>query len=579
MPSFRRGLSGNGKALMSRTIFEVGLCVVLLFCCVGSLPPGVNESHYLPKAKATWDPGYAPGPDLFLDSGNSHWVATFFAGHLARTFSLSATAWIGRLAAWTLLSVAWIHLCRSLAIPSLMRPITLLAWFLINHYGNWAGEWFAGGFEAKSIAYPLVFFGLSDVFRGRWSRAWIWVGAAVAWHPVVGGWAGITLAMLWLLESDRLLRLRHEWAGMASGLAVSLVGILPALLGLGGSDVEDGISASQVHVFYRLAHHLSPQNFSDSHHLAALIVLAAFTPLSIVVWRSSGRFQNSRSYRQLVVVAWMAVGISILGWMIDRSTSFGLRLDMAAKLLRIYWFRWSDVVVPLAMALTLAGFSRQLPTEEADRPEASNLSWRGVWIFAFHCIVGGAGIWHWVGMMQQSVPPADRWQLKSIGPFSIPSLAEYTTVKDLEEGDQLSKPNRAANRFPKRYEDWLAVCEWVKTNSPEDSLWLTPRYQQTFKWYAGRAEVVNWKDVPQDNASIIEWYRRIQHCKPPRDDEGNIRGWTTEELIQLAKKYRFQWVLIDRSFQEHPPLLECKYPILEDNRSFGVFYVPETLLD
>ena len=114
---------------------------------------------------------------------------------------------------------------------------------------------------------------------------------------------------------------------------------------------------------------------------------------------------------------------------------------------------------------------------------------------------------------------------------------------------------------------------------PTDSLWLTPKYQQTFKWYAGRAEVVSWKDVPQDNTSIIEWYQRLQQCNPPRGSDGAVRGWTTEELLELAKRYRFQWVLVDRTYQAEPPLLECKYPILIDNRSFAVFYIAPSWLD
>ncbi len=60
------------------------------------------------------------------------------------------------------------------------------------------------------------------------------------------------------------------------------------------------------------------------------------------------------------------------------------------------------------------------------------------------------------------------------------------------------------------YRDWLAVCAWIREETPEDSLWLTPRYQQTFPWYALRAEVVNWKNVPQDAEKIVEWSQRMR---------------------------------------------------------------------
>ncbi len=64
--------------------------------------------------------------------------------------------------------------------------------------------------------------------------------------------------------------------------------------------------------------------------------------------------------------------------------------------------------------------------------------------------------------------------------------------------------------------DWIAVCDWVNESLPPDELLLTPRNQQSFKWYAQRAEVVNWKDVPQDAESLIEWRRRFFEIFPLR---------------------------------------------------------------
>lgn len=111
---------------------------------------------------------------------------------------------------------------------------------------------------------------------------------------------------------------------------------------------------------------------------------------------------------------------------------------------------------------------------------------------------------------------------------------------------------------------------------------MTPKYQQSFKWYAQRAEVVCWKDVPQDNASVIEWYHRIKDCEPPRSVDGSIEEWTTERLLELSGKYGFGWVLLDRSYQAQPPALEMMYPVMDqglyiDNRSFAVMRIPDAL--
>ncbi|MEZ6135797.1 MAG: DUF6798 domain-containing protein [Pirellulaceae bacterium] len=121
-----------------------------------------------------------------------------------------------------------------------------------------------------------------------------------------------------------------------------------------------------------------------------------------------------------------------------------------------------------------------------------------------------------------------------------------------------------------RHRDWLAACDWISKHTPRDSMWFTPRYQQTFKWYAGRAEVVCWKDVPQDNASVLEWYRRIQDTSLRRDEYGQLRDWHTQELLELSDRYGFEYILFDRAFQQAPPLLEILYPIETENPSFAI---------
>jgi hypothetical protein len=222
------------------------------------------------------------------------------------------------------------------------------------------------------------------------------------------------------------------------------------------------------------------------------------------------------------------------------------------------------VVVLVASTITQASFT-------AESQSLKSISKRGSYLVtACMLIVGIAVYFHLRTESSQSLAPADRWLMERPGPFSV-----------------RHDPQHDFDKLPQRFQEWLAVCEWIRENSPADSLWLTPKHQQTFKWYAQRAEVVSWKDVPQDNASIIEWYRRCEEsdepgvisCAPPRNPDGSFRGWKTEELIALARKYKFNWILLDRTYQDSPPLLECKYPLEIDNRSFAVFYVSDRMIN
>ncbi len=60
-----------------------------------------------------------------------------------------------------------------------------------------------------------------------------------------------------------------------------------------------------------------------------------------------------------------------------------------------------------------------------------------------------------------------------------------------------------------RHADWHRVCAWAAGHTPPDAVFLTPWQTQTFRWHSGRAEVATFKDVPQDAASIVGWWKRL----------------------------------------------------------------------
>lgn len=559
------------------TVLSWLVSLTIIFLCVGSPPPGINESHYLPKAKRVWDPAFASGDDIFLNSNDSHFLASMIAGNLAKHFELIEVAWIGRVACWLLLAVAWRRLANAVGLPSIVQPLVLIAWIFLVRYAHWAGEWFVGGFEAKSIAYPLALFCFAELIEDRWSRAWIILGAAIAFHPVVGGWIAISIAPIWLAKQNYQQRLKQQSIALVIAAAIGLVGVWPALQGFGSPDRDGPVSAARVHAYFRLAHHMCPRFFDLERWCAAAVVLTGFV-LLVRSWyrralasdqKSQGlakRFQHLTTDPMgcMIALAFGSILISLTGWLIDSICFITGYHSLSAKILRFYWFRWSDVAVPMVTAMLVGWWLTRLSFKHGGK-SLGEVSRAGNFVLSAAILIAGcAGYVHWRTETQQLISPADRWLLETPGPF--PVQLQSDTNDDL----------------PPRYRDWLAACQWIKENTPKDSLWLTPKHQQSFKWYAQRAEVVSWKDVPQDNASIIEWYRRLDKsddpaiisCAPPRTTDGKFRGWKTEELVALAQKYKFNWILIDRTYQDSPPLLECKYPIDIDNRSFAVFYVP-----
>lgn len=186
-----------------------------------------------------------------------------------------------------------------------------------------------------------------------------------------------------------------------------------------------------------------------------------------------------------------------------------------AGVLKFYPFRLADLFLPVAVAMGVAG---ELARRLGD--------WRVV--FIGHALAGGAFVW---------------------------SVAA--------PGDERN-PN---NWSPERQADWRAVCKWVAGNTPEDALFLTPKYTVTFRWYAGRAEYATWKDCPQDAVSLMEWDRRLKVIQNWRTLHYRD-GFTAEALDQLRELTGVDYV-VGWSGDPYRP------PAVYGNRTFRVYRLRE----
>ena len=192
-------------------MFEVVWIFLLFFLVAGSLPPDVGESHYLPKARHYWQPGWCAG-DLFLESHDAHWTFYWAYGWITTLVSLPAAAWIGRVVTWVLLAWSWRRLSWAI-VPRPLFSLLSAAWFLLlTRNFHLAGEWVVGGVEAKGFAYVLVFLALEAVARSRWQAALLFSGAAGAFHVLVGGWTAVALGFAWLLAGKERPGLRSNCA-------------------------------------------------------------------------------------------------------------------------------------------------------------------------------------------------------------------------------------------------------------------------------------------------------------------------------------------------------------------------------
>ncbi len=432
------------------------------------------------------------------------------------------------------------------------------------------------------MAYGFAFLALAATLRSDWCWTWICFGISMAFHIVTGGWIALALLGAFTCSvliskftpnvADRLSNLlscssnpdqidsgstasakesSRSRAYIVLSLCVAaiftLIGLIPALALNRDVDVQTAEQGAMIYVFARLPHHLRISGFSDTRWaqhgiLAVLTITLAF--LTIIIHRhgkvdAKDRETLNRHLRVGLLLGTCCFGVifAIAGALIDLSLS-SYAPNWTANLLRYYWFRWNDVAWPVAFCtLTLLSIDRlsRMTYQQTWRLAAQLLMWLVL-------VVPGAMlcIQRTQAVAESRIPPAD-----------YQSLIYSNTTKQ---------------RADATYLDWIDACNWIRGSTPEGSLVLTPRNQQTFKWYAHRAEVVCWKDSPQNAKDLVEWYRRIGVVFP-RAENGGPELLHQVRAIQLFREFRFDYVLTDKRSDPTP----LAFPIVYENETFAIF--------
>ena len=469
--------------------------------------PGVNEPHYLTKAHHFWHPGWCAG-DLFLESDNTHLVFYVTFGWLAAAFDFVTAAIIGRAAALAMLAAAWVHLSRTLESRPLFGFAAAAAFLLLHSLGNWSGEWVVGGVESKVPAYAAGFSALAFWISHRIRWAGLVAGLAVSFHPLVGGWlvVAVAIATAWgcLRDEERDVPLR-DWAiGAGLFFAASLPGLMPAIAMLLGADPAASSEAARIQVVERLSHHLNARTFERGHHqyFAALLI----------AWLLGRRLIGGASWRRWERVAVTSLAIAAVGLLLsfDPGTAVsGLRIG----LLKFYLFRLADVLVPMSVAFLIAAWANRTGLRRS--------------LTGIAALIAAA--------------------------FAIPTVG-----------------HDAGRLPPDQMARWLDICEAARTQTPPGSLGQVYGPTLSLKWYAGRPEYLNYKDMPQDADSLLEWQRRREVLQRWPREWADADGFSVAALEALHAETGIDFLIV-------PANVEFAEPPLRRNRFYQL--VPTQLHD
>jgi len=338
----------------------------------------------------------------------------------------------------------------------------------------------------------------------------------------VGGWALVALVLAWAMRRTRL-----AGAGtvilLGAGLAAASAGVVPALSLAGGADPATRAAAAKIYVVERLHHHLLLRTFSEA--LVARHVLAV-----LAWWLVSRALVPTQARGRLTVFTLASLAISLTG--VAVSLAEPLAPATVLGLLRFYWFRLADVIVPLALAAATAGLLEDAAACRRAIGFPPALARAAVAALLIVDLVAQSAHWPWRGG---------------------PPVAPRADAKVDAAG-------------------WADICGWVKDNVPADACFLTPRGSASFTWRTDRREVVSWKNSPQDARSLVEWRRRIADCFSSSgklaDMERSTAALGPERVRLAADRYGADHMIVPL---DSPRLAEIPGERLHANAVYAVY--------
>jgi len=295
-------------------------------------------------------------------------------------------------------------------------------------------------------------------------------------------------------------------------LLCALPGLWPAVaMLLEPVDLRTKFAGDYLQVFYRLKHHLDPMQFAWWRYAAYAAMTAVLGGLFFRERRQLLRLGRRvpPAWRLLLAIVLVSLLIAAVGLLL------GARIGPASempgfkwrlRLLKFYPFRVYDLLLPLVFAVGVV--------RVASQTVLSQLQWT-----------------------------PRRWCL-GLMTFVLITAAIVTPFPD-RWGTRMTATQR---------DSWQQACAWIEQNLPHDSLVMTPPNSWAFKWFAERAEYINFKDCPQDSSGIVEWNRRLQLISRWGSEAYDDQLYSTAETQALSAKTGITHILAGRlgPFEQTP---------------------------
>lgn len=434
---------------------------------------GQNELVVLPFARQAVQPDWLAS-DWWLNHNKTYcWLFNQIFGRMTLEVGFEWTAILGRLLANLLFAFALERIFHAFDLPYVLG--FLGAALFLENQSLVAYEWIVSGLEAKAFAYPLALLAAAFHIRDRHSMGFFLLGLAMSFHSLVGFYAVFcTVVTLALTAHGETVRQRLSYLTSAWTFAISGgIGLLELLRGALPRTGVDTTGIWEIYVLDRAPHHLYPGTWKDTPWVTEITLVTFFLILTryLVVSRPV-RFVTTYA---LVTLALFFVGVVV--WIAGE-----------IPLLRAYWFRFPDTMVPLIAFLLAGCWIDRLSSRPA----------------SLHAL------------LSRSLQIAALALTVALVPRAVTQITRLL--------DHRSWTNPAT----------ASMDHWIREHTPRDAVFLISPARDDFYVQAQRPIVVNFKACPQqDAASMVEWFDRLREINQGRPFQG--RGF--QRMAEIRRSF------------------------------------------
>lgn len=564
-------------------------------CLFGGLATGLsafsqdsNHPTYLPPALHYLDPGYL-AHDWWLSSALQYHFAFFaVAAVLARLGVLELglallnviTVAFGLYACFRIMA-EWRTRAELAALGLLVAMMLATRSFFT--VGN--SYLFTASLQPSTVAAAATLWAMLEFHKQRLGRGGLWLALAGLFHV---NFLIVNIALFGLAQalaaitngSLRTLAERRFHVALLKLVGPSLVllaAFAPLILSVAKDSLGPADAARADWIFFRFA---VPNHYYPLASLVQQVNFAAWQALGLL-WTT--RALPDPAQRRL---AWAMQGAFVaIIWSATALTTFVFIPEVS----RLYLWRLAPFAVILAAMVIIVGSLRYLLSAGEQSAVRSDriVLWSSLvallylarpvayltdqWLFTFGIQPVAFVLAALLGLLalRRRIDWAAPDMRIAAGVAVVAALA-FGVATQPGDGQQqrysLVLPVSPAER------DRLALFDFVRASTPLDAQFVVPPDLAEFRLRARRAIIVDFKALPMDRASLIDWYQRLEAIsgiRNPQTTQAVVQGFGTMDarrLELLHQRYAIDYAVLPEAASVSSPLWSQVYR----NASFKV---------